>query len=200
MVRSAGWGTSRAGKHRARTRDAVVATALRLFSERGYVAVRVEDIAAEAGISRATFYKYFAERDEILAELFSRLMGAEPAQVPPGGPADVVARVTGLLRDTAARMVEQAELARFVYTLPIRHAALLGEGARPPVLDTVERLIEEARAAGAFRGTLPTTMLTAHVGRCFEAAMRDWAEGRASDAPQQVGQLVDLAFHGMVPA
>ena len=47
---------------RERARDQLLDTALRLFVERGYVGVRVEDIAKAAGISRATFYKHFSER------------------------------------------------------------------------------------------------------------------------------------------
>src|SRR5512135_1931111 len=45
-------------------RAAVVAAALRLFLDRGHLAVRVEDIVDQVGISRATFYKHFSERDE----------------------------------------------------------------------------------------------------------------------------------------
>ena len=38
------------------TRRTVIAAAARLFSERGYVATSVDDIAAEAGVSRATVF------------------------------------------------------------------------------------------------------------------------------------------------
>lgn len=199
VIRPPGFGRTRAELQREKTRDAVVATALRLFTERGYVAVRVEDIAAEAGISRATFYKYFSEREQILSELFARLLGREPAPPPPGQAADVERRVRELLIDAARRMASQEVLARFIYTLPIRHAALLGEGARPPVIVTVEQLLREAADAGALRGDIPPSDLAGHVARSFEAAMRDWAEGRAPDAADRVAVLVGLAFHGMMP-
>lgn len=199
MVRPGSFGRSRHEQQREQTRDQVVATALRLFVERGYVAVRVEDIAAAAGVSRATFYKYFSEREEILAELFARLLGRDPAPAPAGDAADVVKRVTTLLVESALRMAGQELLARFVYSLPIRHAALLAEGTRPPVAETVERLLTEAAAAGAIRTDLPVALLTAHVTRSFEAAMRDWAEGRADDVADHVRQLVDLAFTGVAP-
>lgn len=181
---------------RERARDRLLDTALRLFAERGYVAVRVEDIARAAGVSRATFYKHFSEREEILAELFARLLGREPAAPPTGDPADAVARVRALLQDAAARMVADEQLARFVYTLPIRHAALLGEGARPPVLDLVEQVVEEGAAAGAVRDDIPPTLITAHLARTFEAAMRDWAEGRVEDIGPHLEVMVDLAFDG----
>jgi AcrR family transcriptional regulator len=199
VIRPPGFGRTRAERQREKTRDAVVATALRLFTERGYVAVRVEDIAAEAGISRATFYKYFSEREQILGELFARLLGREPALPPAGQPADVERRVRTLLVNAAQRMTSQEVLARFIYTLPIRHAALLGEGARPPVIITVEQLLREAAGAGALRTDISPADLAGHVARSFEAAMRDWAEGRAPDAADQVAMLSDLAFHGMMP-
>ena len=57
-VRGAGLGGTAHSTALERMRTAVVDTALRLFSERGYIGVRVEDIAREAGLSRATFYNY----------------------------------------------------------------------------------------------------------------------------------------------
>jgi AcrR family transcriptional regulator len=182
---------------RERARDQLLDTALRLFVARGYVGVRVEDIAKAAGISRATFYKHFAEREEILAELFARLLGREPVDVPPGPPADVLPRVREVLTGAATRMVANEQLARFVYTLPIRHAALLGDGARPPVLDVVERMIEEGAAVRAVRTDIPPALITAHIARTFEAAMRDWAEGRAPDISGHLSLLLDLAFQGV---
>ncbi|NBM16120.1 TetR/AcrR family transcriptional regulator, partial [Streptomyces sp. GC420] len=154
----------------------------------------------EAGISRATFYKYFSEREEILAELFARLLGRDPVPAPPGGTGQALERIGQLLVATAERMLQDEVLARFVYTLPIRHAALLGEGARPPVLDTVERMLAEASEAGVVRTDVPSTLLAAHLGRAYEAAMRDWAEGRTADAPAQVRLLLDLSFHGITAA
>ena len=40
--------------------------AIRLFLEHGYDAVSVEDIAAQAGMSWRTFFRYYATKDEIL--------------------------------------------------------------------------------------------------------------------------------------
>jgi AcrR family transcriptional regulator len=40
-----------------------------LFAERGFYAVRMEEIAAAADISRATMYRHFSNKDLILAEL-----------------------------------------------------------------------------------------------------------------------------------
>jgi AcrR family transcriptional regulator len=194
-VRPPGFGRAR-GDQRNQARDHLLDTALRLFVERGYVGVRVEDIATAAGISRATFYKHFSEREEILAELFGRLLGRDPVNPPPGGANEALPRVRALLTAAAARMQENDQLARFVYTLPIRHDSLIGPGVRPPVLEMVERLIEDGAAAGAVRADVAPALITAHIARTFESAMRDWAEGRASNAASHVGLLLDLAFDG----
>jgi AcrR family transcriptional regulator len=53
----------------ARRKDArpqeLLAAALDLFVERGYAATRLEDVAAQAGVSKGTLYLYFANKEEL---------------------------------------------------------------------------------------------------------------------------------------
>lgn len=51
---------------RERTRAAIQAEALRLFSEQGYEATTCEQIAAAAGVSPATFYRYNATKEDVV--------------------------------------------------------------------------------------------------------------------------------------
>jgi AcrR family transcriptional regulator len=53
------------------TRAAIVAAAFDLFGKFGFEKVSVEMIAAAAGISRATFFNYFPQKDLILREIAS---------------------------------------------------------------------------------------------------------------------------------
>ncbi len=187
----------------------MVETALRLFSEHGYLAVRVEDIAREAGISRATFYKYFAEREEILAALLNRLLDddavgeAHPDAHPDAGPArtlDVPTRVKALARVIADRTLEREQLARFVYALPVRHEALLSvEPVRlPHACQQIDGLLAEADAAGELRADVPLDAVRAHVHAAIETAMRAWATGQAPDALAEVDRQLDLALYGVL--
>lgn len=197
---SAGGSTGR----RQQTRDLVLDAALRLFSEHGYLGVRVADIAEQAGVSRATFYKHFAEREQILAELFERLLGTESEATPPHpagltGSESAEEQVVVVVEDAVRRMLEQEQLARFVYSLPVRHSALLRPGARttPPVFAQVTRLLEAAAEHGQVRRDVSVVLLARHVLEAMETAMRDWAEDRVDDPAGHVRLMLGLAFQGV---
>ena len=53
-------------RKRVETRHRIAETALRLFLSEGYEATTLDVIAAEAGISRRTFFSYFKSKDDIL--------------------------------------------------------------------------------------------------------------------------------------
>lgn len=51
-------------------RDRILHAAVKVFSERGLAATRVEDILAETGLARRTFYKQFGSKHEVLQALY----------------------------------------------------------------------------------------------------------------------------------
>jgi AcrR family transcriptional regulator len=58
-----------------RTRDTLVSAARRVFESRGYAATRIQDVAAEAGVSHGTVYTWFPGKDELLREVTHSIVG-----------------------------------------------------------------------------------------------------------------------------
>lgn len=56
------------------TREHILDTAARLFGERGIAETSTNRIAAEAGVSIGTVYRYFADRSVLVEELLARLL------------------------------------------------------------------------------------------------------------------------------
>src|SRR5436853_5912806 len=71
-------GDSLTDRKRRRAKQAIRRAALELFSERGFDAVSVTDIAERAEVGRTTFFRYFGDKQEVL---FS-----DPADGASGGP------------------------------------------------------------------------------------------------------------------
>ena len=51
------------------TRERILAEALRLFGERGYARVSVEEIAEAAGVTKGAVYHWFTDKDDLGREL-----------------------------------------------------------------------------------------------------------------------------------
>lgn len=56
----------------ARTREALAVAAVRLFGRLGYAEASVDDIAAEAGVTKGAFYVHFADKAAALREATAR--------------------------------------------------------------------------------------------------------------------------------
>ena len=79
----------RPGRPSATSRGDLERCALELFSERGFAATTVDDIATAAGIGRRTFFRYYASKNDVVWGDFEqglRDLRARFAQAPPGQP------------------------------------------------------------------------------------------------------------------
>lgn len=55
-------------KRGVKTKQRIVKTAIKLFSEKGYYNTNSNEIAAESGVSIGTFYAYFADKKQLFLE------------------------------------------------------------------------------------------------------------------------------------
>jgi len=85
-------------------RERLVVAAVDLFTEQGYDATTVAQIAERAGVTRSTFFRYFPDKREILVagqETLSRLL-AEGIVEAPAGASPLQAVAAGLERVSSA--------------------------------------------------------------------------------------------------
>jgi TetR/AcrR family transcriptional regulator of autoinduction and epiphytic fitness len=66
------------------SREAIVEAAERLFLERGFGAVSMDELAEAAGVARRTLYNQFASKEEIFREMLSRVARQLEDAFPPG--------------------------------------------------------------------------------------------------------------------
>ncbi len=58
------------------TRDAILRTAQKLFTEKGFENTAVEDITRRINIAQSTFFNYFPRKEDIIPEMFRKKLPA----------------------------------------------------------------------------------------------------------------------------
>ena len=159
-------------RKRRETTQRIVDAALRLFIANGYDATTLDAIAAEAGISRRTFFYYFKSKDEILLSLMegsdaviAAAVRAEPSSKRPLAvardaliaigaryPADEMIVIDRLMRSNAA--VQARKQANYVRQELGLFAALQEKWPAPERAEAL-RLVA-MMAVGAIRLSLET--------------------------------------------
>ncbi|MFF2030557.1 TetR/AcrR family transcriptional regulator [Arthrobacter sp. NPDC058192] len=73
----AGRAASRAAGHAAAgtAKEKILATAFRLFYAQGFRAAGIDTIIAESGVAKATFYKYFPAKDDLILAYLEKVDG-----------------------------------------------------------------------------------------------------------------------------
>ncbi|MEW2624396.1 helix-turn-helix domain-containing protein [Streptomyces sp. NPDC048106] len=173
----------------------LIVAAVDLFTEQGYDATTVMQIAERAGVTKSTFFRHFSDKREILVagqETLSRLLSegiAEaPANVPP-----LQAVAAGLERASSAMGPANRELG------PRLEAAVAAS------TELQEReLLKSVGLAAAMTAALlargvpgPTAHLAAELGvLAFKRGYAQWCEGDRDDAeglaPHALAALEEL--------
>jgi AcrR family transcriptional regulator len=161
------------------TRDAVILSrAATLFSQRGYHAVGIRDLAEAVGLSTSTLYHYYATKQDILFAIISRFLEEFTERQVAGLRVTEVAPAERLARavDTHVELtVTRSE--ELLVGSPVLNALSADQQARIAALrrryrDTVRDVIAEGAAAGTFHITDP--LLTAMAMLDMLDGVRSW--------------------------
>ena len=157
-------------------RERLVLAAVDLFTEQGYDATTVAQIAQRAGLTRSTFFRHFADKREVLVagqETLSRLLAEGIAQAPAGAsPLEAVA--AGLQRASNAMGPLNRELGPRLKAAVAANAELQERDALKSI-----SLAAAMTTALVARGVPdPTAQLAGELGvLAFKRGFAQWSEG-----------------------
>ena len=189
----------------------ILAAALTLFSERGFAATRLEDVAALAGLSKAAIYLYFPDKNALLRAIVEEAVSANldavrSALAAHHGP---VAPFTSIFLETMATRLSTSHLADVIKLVVAESRAHPDIGRL--YLDTnisraipiLQSLIERGIARGEFRPVDPALTVRCIVGPMVLAAL--WRSvfepigGEPLDIVALARQHADLIINGLLP-
>lgn len=183
---------------RLRTREALLDAAVALFAERGYDATTVDDIAERAVVSRATAFKYFPRKEDLLLEWAARRRGviAELWRQPSDEHVDP-ARIKELIRALAAIYVRERAGRALI------DAWLTTGGPLKPEAWVSARLLADLVRAGQAAGTINPGIDASVTGRMllnvFLGALYQWAAERRSGTwlRREIDTALDVLISGI---
>ena len=164
-------------RKKAATRQTIQEHALRLFVEKGYDQTTVEEIAAAAGVSHMTFFRYFPRKESVVEydeydTMLEQLIAARPPDEPP------LVALHGAIRAGLEAILTTDREALLIRTrLVLRNPALRSRNviAQDTTRDLFARAL--ARRAGLPAPDLAATAQASAALGAIAPAIMAWAEG-----------------------
>jgi len=177
-------------RKKARTRAVIRQEALRLFRERGYSGTTVEQIAAAADVSPATFFRYYPTKEDVVLQddldvLLPEAVAAQPAGLTP------IAAVRAAVTETLGQLGPE-ELARLRETIELTNSV---PELRARATDELLRTIDVMAAPLARRaGREPDDMAVRHVAGAMIGVIMAVTLAPPGDGPADMFGKIDAAL------
>jgi AcrR family transcriptional regulator len=178
------------------TRERIRTCALRLFQQQGYEATTVEQIAAAAGVSHMTVFRYFPTKEDVaLADTYDPLIAELLRQTPAAQP--VIERIRAALLQGLGQLYDADHEVLLSQNKLIVSTPALRERLWANQLTTQQAILQ---ALGAENDDAPTAFRTkVTVAACLAAAttaVLSWVEsdGRLP-LPDLIQEALDALAH-----
>nr|WP_199547053.1 TetR/AcrR family transcriptional regulator [Streptomyces sp. N35] len=182
----------------------LLAAATRLFAEQGYDRTSVQEIVEAAGVTKGALYHYFGSKDDLLHEIYARVLRVQQERLDAFAEADEP--VEKRLRDAAADVVvtsianldDSQIFFRSMHQLsPEKNKQVRAERRR--YHERFRALVEEGQASGVFSSATPADLVVDyHFGSVHH--LSTWYRPNGPLTPQQVADhLADLLLRALRP-
>lgn len=185
--------------------ELLVDVALQLFAEKGFESTSVQDVVAAAGVTKGAMYHYFASKDDLLAEIYARVLRLQMQRlasfVEQGAP--VEERVFGAAADVVVTTIESLDST----TVFFRSLHQLSEAKRAEVRRERRRYHEEFRGmllegqrSGVFRTDVPADLVIDYFFGSVHHLPMWWNAEGALDARQVGNTFATLLLDSLRPS
>lgn len=190
----------------------IIAAAFKVFAEKGFAAARLDDIAAEAGVSKGALYLYFETKQDIFEAVANEAMGAnldaieQMARAYQGPSADlirmIIPRVAELAGGSSVGKVLKmviGESGNFPEIARIWHDTIVTRG-----LGVLTGIVARGQQSGEFRQGDPRNYAVSIMSPLLVAVIfRETfapAGAKTFDIPALMQQHLDTVLPGLLKA
>jgi len=193
------------GGDRGDKRDRILASALKVFAQKGFFGAKVSDVAEEAGVADGTIYLYFKSKDDLLISVFERQMesiNVELTQAMAGGK-DAMDKLRRFIR-TYIQLVQSNRHGTEVITIELRQSAKFMKEYQNPrfaeFLKLLASIIDEGQKQGKLRADIPAQVAARALFGALDELALWWVSGKGekleiSKVADWIGDLVLEGLH-----
>ena len=192
-------------RKKARLRQQIIDTSIRMFRKRGYEATRIDDIVQTLEISQPTFFRYFPTKDAVLREVGER------------GYACICDRLRSELSSKAGTderlqrlyvtMAREVEADRKLWQAvvlsgamdPVRSAELRGH--EEAAVSLLQEILAQGQKRGEVTRAFPVVHLAEFMEGLYNTVVRQWAVDLTGPhkLTDRVRSAVDFFLRGIRP-
>ncbi|WP_031468694.1 TetR/AcrR family transcriptional regulator [Sciscionella sediminilitoris] len=185
-------------------RTRILRSAVRLFAERGFDATTVQEVVADAGVTKGALYHHFSSKDDLLYEIYGSIIGRQQAELTAiaerGLSAAETVReiVVGVVQSTADNAEEALVFFRESHKLDQEHNANF-RADRRAFHEHVRTVIERGQQSGEFSAVVPAdTVVQVAMGVVNQLPL--WYRPDGSKTPRELGtEIADFVLAGLRP-
>jgi AcrR family transcriptional regulator len=168
-------------RQRRQIRARILDAALELFSEQGYTAATIDQIAERADLARRTVFNHFPRKRDMLqawraerhALVFARLAGTLLEQTPARRQLELQLNALAEINDEDPRMAR---------VITLGWLAELGTFETPfPIFESFRDSIRLGQESGDFRTSLPPDTVAEILCACYNDTLHRWLFARQHD-------------------
>ncbi|HYL47062.1 MAG TPA: TetR/AcrR family transcriptional regulator [Candidatus Limnocylindrales bacterium] len=190
-------------RKKARLRQQIIDTSIRLFRKRGYEHTRVDDIVQILEISQPTFFRYFPSKDAVLREVGRRGFACikEHLETELTNGASTSERLRRMYQGMAREVESDRPLWRAVVLSGAMDPVRSPEMRRPQ--EIAVSLLRDILAEGQKRGEITRAFPVAHLAEFMEGlystAVRRWAVDLTGphDLSERVHSAIEFFLRGV---